>query len=422
MDSGPRPRDSYAEFLWYDLCAMGAALNFTKTTATPILDSGVLPKGAGRKKKISRQLFGFVLGLLFAGVLIASESEQHARSSAGNYLLAFYLLSFVPAIAVHEAGHLVAGWAVGFRFSFVAIGPFSLRLQYGRLKISMRRGMPAGGHAGMQVDRVRRLRHRLLVFMIGGPFANLLTAGLLVLVDHWTAESNWFSLPIRIFWMISLILGLANLVPIRAGMRYTDGARVKMLLTALPRSRRWISITALANQRDNGVRPRQLRQTWLRAAGVGEDGSVDDFSGNWLEYTSANDRKDATIAALRLERCLALTSQLGPSVQDIVFLEGAVFTAWFRNDSALAQLWFGKVKKVKAIPKLLRMRADIAMLCARRKFDLALIRWEEANQYIEKLPDSVAQQSLREGFLEWKEEILERRGATTMAAPLAGSS
>jgi hypothetical protein len=88
----------------------------------------------------------------------------------------FYLLSFVLTVIVHEVGHLLGGWIVGFRFSFISIGPFSLKLEYGKIKLRVVRAMPAAGYAGMHVDRVRRLRRRLLFFTIAGPLTNLLSA------------------------------------------------------------------------------------------------------------------------------------------------------------------------------------------------------------------------------------------------------
>ncbi|HET6179724.1 MAG TPA: hypothetical protein VFE61_22570 [Candidatus Sulfotelmatobacter sp.] len=66
---------------------------------------------------------------------------------------------------------------VGFRFSSIAIGPIGLRLEYGRLKIHFQSRLPAGGYAGMHVNRIRRLRRRLLIFTAGGPAANLLIGG-----------------------------------------------------------------------------------------------------------------------------------------------------------------------------------------------------------------------------------------------------
>lgn len=370
------------------------------------------PKAA--RKRIGGVIFGLIAGMAFAGLLIeSSNAAKDAGNPAAAFVLPFFLMSFVVAVAVHEFGHVLAGWTVRFRFSFISIGPLFLKIEYGRPKVGLRRGMPAGGRAGMHVDQVRRLRRRLLIFTMAGPMANLLSAaGTFVLLDYFLSPSeSWLYLPALIFLPISLMLGIVNLIPFRLGMLYTDGARIAMLLSSLPRSRRWMCITALANQSHRGVRSKHLRKTWLQAAGSVPDASVDDFSGNWIAYISANDRKDASVAALHLERCLAVMNLLGPSTQDLVTLEAAVFTAWFRNDAVTAQKWLEQVRRMKAISPLLRIRADVASTSARMEYDQALAAWQRGVDLVSALPVSPEQKRLKDGWMEWQAEICERQFA-----------
>jgi hypothetical protein len=389
---------------------MIAASGSASGVATPILDSGMRPKTA--RKRVGGMIFGLIAGMVFAGLLIESSN---AATDAGNpataFVVPFFLLSFVVAVAVHEFGHVVAGWTVRFRFSFISIGPLFLKIEYGRPKIGLRRGMPSGGRAGMHLDQVRRLRRRLLIFTMAGPMANLLSAaGAFVLLDYFLSPSkSWLYLPALVFLPISLMLGIVNLIPFRLGMLYTDGARIAMLLSSRPRSRRWMCITALANQSHRGVRSKHLRHTWLEAAGSVPDGSVDDFAGNWIAYISANDRKDAPVAALHLERCLGLMNLLGPMTQDLVALEAAVFTAWFRKDVVTAQKWLEQVRKIKAISALLRIRAEVALPCARMEFDQALSVWQRGMDFVTALPVSPEQKRLKDGWMEWQAEIRERQ-------------
>jgi hypothetical protein len=92
-----------------------------------------------------------------------------------------------------------------------------------------------------------------------------------------------------------------------------------------------------------------------------------------------------------------------------VILEAAVFTAWFRSDAATAQKWLAQVNRINALPQLVQLRADVCLSCARKEFDAALTRWQEAFGFIEKLPASPAQETLTDDFLEWRDEIEERR-------------
>lgn len=391
--------------------------------ATPILDSAVRPTTG--KKKLGGVLLGFFVGICCAAVMInASNQARAVRNPAEGSILLLFFLTLTLTIVVHESGHLLAGWMVGFRFNSIAIGPFSVQMQYGRLKIQVRRALPAGGYAGMGVDQVRRLRRRLLVFVAGGPMANLLSAALIaLLLAYDPLPTSWLSVAGDIFWKISAMIGVANFFPFRLGTLYPDGARIAMLFTSRARSHRWMSLLALGSQSHAGVRPKNWRRTWLDAAGRMKDGSVDDFAGNWVAYVAANDRKDAPVAALHLEGCLGLVNQLGPSLQDLVTLEAAVFTAWFRENAGIAEKWLAQVKRIKTLPQLMQIRADIALHCARKEFAPALSQWQRGFAFIEKLPPSPVKTRLTEGFLEWRDEIHERQNlqpdASTSAAQAA---
>ena len=391
---------------------MASGESIPGATATPILDSAVLPKPARRKRLVST-IWGVLLGLLFAAMLIYDD-QHNRRSPAADYMVLFYFAVIMGVVVVHEVGHLLAGWIVGFRFSRISIGPLCLKIEHGRLKVEGRgRLTGAAGYAGMHVNSVRRLRRRLLIFTLGGPTANLLSfAVMIALLDYSApgAPNNWLALPARLFAQISLIIGLVNLVPFSVGALFSDGARIAMLFRSRARTRRWMSIAAIGDQNQKGVRPRQFRRTWLNAASSLHDGSVDDVAGNLLAYAAANDGKDEPIAALRLERCLELMHLLGPSTQNVISLEAAVFSSWFRKNPVIAQKWFEHVKKLKAITPLQRIRVDVALLCGREEFELALPRWQEGLAFISKLPAAPTQKRLLEGWLEWQEQIRQRQG------------
>jgi hypothetical protein len=136
---------------------------------TPILDSGVLPPQR-KKNSVLGFCFGVVIGILFLVVVIKASSTESQKDIAGfTYFIALGL-----AVIIHELGHLIAGWLVGFHFASISVGPFILGKEHGKIKIHFRQGLGALGFAGVHIDRIRRLRRRFLIFIIGGPASNLL--------------------------------------------------------------------------------------------------------------------------------------------------------------------------------------------------------------------------------------------------------
>src|SRR5713101_7833777 len=130
---------------------------------TPILNSGVLPERV-RKKTRTANVLGAIVGF-FVGIIMIEVVGVQASGDLDNargWLVFASVLIF--SITVHELGHLSAGWLLRFRFSLISVGPFCLGLEHGRLKVSVLREMTALGYAGMHIDRVRRLRRRLVVY------------------------------------------------------------------------------------------------------------------------------------------------------------------------------------------------------------------------------------------------------------------
>jgi hypothetical protein len=382
------------------------ATNMAGSSPTPILDSGILPTPVGRKK--SGGLVGFLTGIASVFVLVV-VGKQATGLSPGMGLLSLFS-AVALAVTVHEVGHLLAGRAVGFRFNSAQIGLVSLGVEHGRLRVRFHREITALGYAGMHVNGPVRLRRRLLIYSVAGPTANLLSIpGTVLLVNYVFPRmgNSWAAAPAAQFAFISLIIGIVSLLPIHSAT-FSDGARVGMLLRSPERTKRLLSIVAIGNLHDSGLRAKHWKRTWLRSAASVRDASSDEFIGNWLAYSSANDLKDAPVAAAHLERCLELSRILPPSRRDLIAQEAALFAAWFRKDGPLANKWIAQIKKAEQLPQLVRILLDLAVSCARRDFEAADAIWAKGFGFIENSTAGTAREQLRRSWLEWKEEIGER--------------
>jgi hypothetical protein len=101
---------------------MSFGVNIRPVSTTPILDSGVLPMPVRRASSLT-VLAAATIGFLSVFVLMMiGVQANHNVSLLVSYLLA--IAAVFLAITVHELGHLFAGWAVGFRFSFISVEPF----------------------------------------------------------------------------------------------------------------------------------------------------------------------------------------------------------------------------------------------------------------------------------------------------------
>jgi Zn-dependent protease len=392
------------------------AVDESNAVETPILNSGGLPNRV-RKRTRGATLIAAIVGCFVGIIMIEVVGVQASGGLDNAYGWLISAAALLLSIIIHELGHLSAGWFLGFRFSLISIGPFCLRLEHGRLKVSLLREMTALGYAGMHIDNVRRLRRRLLLYALAGPVAGLLLVPVGVLFANHSsfADTHPWSLSFAAeFVMLSVLLSTTSLIPLGRNSS-NDGSRIAMLLGDYERTRRLISFAAIAAQHEKGVRPRNWRLTWLSAATSTPDESVQDWAGNWFAYISFLDREDERAAGLHLEKCLSSSRLFTHSVRDLAAQEAAVFSAWVRGNPVLADKWLGQVKRPKLIPPLQQIRIKVAICSGCSDFQAALEAWQQGLTLIERLSPGPGREALREGWLEWSEEIEERQNAVGTA-------
>jgi hypothetical protein len=381
-----------------------------KPIPTPILNlESPLPP---LPSQIRSQAMGFVFGLGSTLLFFAS-----IRGDSGHFgqISVIFVAAVFAAILVHELGHLLAGWIVGFHFNSIQVAWFSLMFEYGKLTFRARREPSAVGYAGIQIDRIYRLRRRLLFFVAGGPTASILSVVVtVVIVNVRDLHQSWLATPAASFAFVSLLASLVSLLPLTRRGHWSDGARLEMLLTSRDKARRWFCLAALANEHRSGKPPRLWNANWAKAAVSIRDNSMDEFSGRWLSYISVSDRKEADGAAAHLERCLELVGLVGEAMRDILTLEAAIFQAWFRDNADNSAKWLSQMKAPKRLPRLMQLRGTIAMDCARKNFESAAINWQQGLALIEKLPPTSLRDSAVASWSEWLTEIRERQAISAL--------
>lgn len=277
-------------------------------------------------------------------------------------LIPSLVLSLIFVLAFHEAGHVVGGKLVGFRFLIFIAGPFKLYSTEGGIRLGLNRSlMLAGGLGGTVPTDSRDLTRRTTVYVAGGPVASLLltvaTFGLLF------AAPPSVGIILSTIAVASLLIGVVTLMPNRMGGFVSDGARIKMLLTGGPEAERWCAIGALSGASMAGVRPRDWDKEMIRRSLSPADGSLDDAGASSTAHYHALDLGRVDEAGALLERALA-AENVPEMMRSQVLLEAAFFHAYFRHDADKARALFSKAKPGKVMDKSLPLRAQAAILLA----------------------------------------------------------
>jgi hypothetical protein len=137
------------------------------------------------------------------------------------------------------------------------------------------------------------------------------------------------------------------------------------------------------------------------------------YTADWNAYQKAPSKE---YAAQRLETCLANSSFLSPENRDVLIAEAVIFTAWQRNDSAKAQIWFNRVVNPERLHPQIRLRAEVALNCAQGQFDAALKRLELGLENVQHLAVPIAREREKAALQNWYRQIELRRGPQPVSA------
>jgi hypothetical protein len=176
------------------------------------------------------------IGLFAVLILAAPALTNELGAALGLFLGALCLpTAFFVAAGVHEAGHLLAGACVGFRPQFAHVGPltWTRTIRGGRLGWDRRQPW-LGGRAVCTIRTPSR--RRMAIFLLGGPFANL-ASGLFAAALAISALSALPRCFLGMFAIISLLLGAANLLPLRECRLDSDGLALWRLFVGGSRGR-----------------------------------------------------------------------------------------------------------------------------------------------------------------------------------------
>lgn len=387
-------------------------------TSTPVLDVfRALPPqtkdglSAGEYFLVSSLVILTLVGLPSLRALMDAAAFNPAT-------LAYWALLLVPVAAAlgvaatHEIGHLLGAWFLGFRLRQIKLGP----MHFGKHATC---GEPYCGDVlslGIAVFEPRvsdqddsRLRRRLMYLALAGPLANMLLAGGLAATAVLTDLHFIAGFALRAGIAFSALLGIAALLPdVNRRGNFSDGARLLMLFKNNDKAERWLSNIRCQIALNQGRHPRDWDEACVARAAAVSDDSRDAFVARWMAYLWAAERQDITCATKFLEGALESLVYATPRLRDNLFLEAAVFQAWFRDNPSKALFWVYRIRN-KKLTRLQKLRLDIALLWAEgRLFDA----WEKLGKnylpLLRDLPESPGRHLAEESALEWKRQMESR--------------
>lgn len=381
-------------------------------TSTPVLDE--LRSLPPRKRwRLSAGEYFFFSGAVILAMVALPWFRNVAEFLLSRGILAAALITCLAipgpalllALATHEAGHFLTAWAAGFRLALDPDESASGKFAASR-KLYSCEGLRLG-KLSLAPQKLDHLPRRLLIVAIGGPVASLALSLVVEAFAQIMAPGLLAAFTLHVLAGFSFLVGVAELLPDAGKGNFSDGERILMLLKKDAAAERWIFMLQAQMALARGEHPSTWDEAALAKAAAFGDESRDAVTARWLGYLWAAERQDITAATKYLEETLAAPAAASAGLRDRVFLEAAVFQAWFREDSAKARSWASKISTRKLAPWQ-KVRLETALLWSEgRLFDA----WEKLGEYrhlLEGVPASPARGLAEQSAAEWKEQMESR--------------
>lgn len=402
--SGPLPK--------MELAADTRLIPQYSPTSTPILDA-LRPVPHETRGKLSSGEYFFLSSLVILA-LISMPIVQLVIGGISLSLLGFLVaVVAIPACALavaallHETGHAVAGKLAGFRLVQLRLRAASDDDCHAGQKLHSCQVVTLGMLV-LEPGKTDRLPRRLNILVLGGPLANLLFPAVLEACPFWAQTNFLLEYSVHVFSVISVLTGLAALMPdVSRRGNFSDGSRLLMLARNDELATRWLSNIELQMALGRGRHPRYWDQAQVIRATQVHDDSRDAVTALWLAYLWASERQDITSATKYLEDALASPPAASAWLRDRLFVEAAVFQAWFRNNPGKARLWMGKISGRKLTP-LQEMRLNVALLWAEGRLFDAWEKMAECFRLLHAMPESSARDLAENSVEEWKHQMESR--------------
>ncbi|GJM25961.1 MAG: cytochrome c oxidase subunit II [Phycisphaerae bacterium] len=301
-----------------------------------------------------------------------------------------FAFGVVSQMFIHEIGHVVAGFAVGFRFLLIAVFPLLVMRSSQRWSLTPYFGLGQGGSAplGPILDSdIPKLRKSLFRIFGGGPLFGFLgsTAALLAwfyLASVYPIDSSIVR-AMKSSAIIGFVINLLNTLPLIKG---TDGESLKIFARENEASLACTAVMAVTYSVASGTRFNAIDEKLRKLITSPSTSSSDEIIGLYYAYYAALSADEIDEADGYMQRL----QEVGGRKENISWMmdiqtELAFFSGYYRGDPVVARrCWEGA--KNSLIDPCNRARCEAAVLISENREEAARTVLESVADEMKQLP------------------------------------
>lgn len=337
-----------------------------------------------------------------AGLKVA----QTMPTSVFITLLILIIPSFFLVIALHEAGHALAGVWGNFDFRMYVVGPFLWEKEAGQWKFKWNKNVnTSGGMVLCLPTESKDLRSRFARFAAGGPLASLVSgvvfAGIYAVLTLLSSSSLFMQVLtgwVAILAFLSGVIFIITALPFHTGGFSSDGARVLRLYRGGAVARFEVLLLKIIATSSAGVRPSQwsvaeLEEALTLARAIDAPMRVYLY---YFFYHQALDTHNLSRAEEYLNHYITEADAVPPGIRAGIWIEAAFFYAHVKKDLDKATHYWNQYKHSAFIPKALVLGTEAALCQLRGETDQATSLYEKAMTEIPTMLDQGVAMSLKD--------------------------
>jgi hypothetical protein len=335
------------------------------------------------KKNSAGKLLSFLAFLMFCGAIgfflgkMGLGSTKSTVKPLVPVILLLIIPSFLIVIAIHEAGHAMAGVWMKFDFRMFVVGPFMWDKEQKGWRFKWNKNVnTAGGFVICLPTSTENLRKRFAFYAAGGPVLSLLlTAVSLGLFLLLRASDQTFSMVDKVLAaffillsVLSAMIFIVTAIPMQAGGFSSDGARVFRLLKGGDRGKLELVVLKVVANSSAGIRPKfydtdELNEGLTIAKKLNAPFGVYIHG---LLHSAEFDRGNIMKAEEHLLDYIAESDKIPEGLRSGVWLYAAFFYAFAKGDPEKAEYFWGMFKPSAIIPNA-QVYATLAAIAYCRK-------------------------------------------------------
>ena len=311
-------------------------------------------------------------------------------------LLPALVLGFLVTL-VHELGHTSIGLALHMRLRAFLAGPFEFRIREGKwtFRFNLAGIVSAGGATGVVPSTPNQPRWHLLLMIAAGPLANLYT-GLIAIGFAWACsvsggENLNYVYALGLFAAFNFVSCIVNMIPIRTGNNYSDGAQIFQLLSGGAWADYHRAVEVVGSSLVTPLQPRDYPIEAIKNASLtiakGQTGLLLRLHA-YSHYVDSGQFDEAEKALSQAEAVYKdSASGISAELHTVFVFANAVV----RRDAAAARQWWDRMIARKPKRKNCDYwRAQGALLWIEGDLTRAFEAWTTANALAQQLPSAGA--------------------------------